>query len=82
MATYYTDRNFWAHCEAVAAEVARWPAWMRGETKALPTPLPTALPTVEEIRELHTLPGLPPEEFNAEFNNHYRRRECVYYFRS
>jgi hypothetical protein len=26
------DRAFWAHCEAVAAEVKSWPAWMRGET--------------------------------------------------
>jgi hypothetical protein len=25
------DRAFWAHCEAVAAEVASWPGWMRGE---------------------------------------------------
>jgi hypothetical protein len=25
------DRAFWAHCEAVAAEVSLWPKWMRGE---------------------------------------------------
>jgi hypothetical protein len=25
------DRAFWAHCEAVAKEVALWPKWMRGE---------------------------------------------------
>jgi hypothetical protein len=30
------DRAFWAHCEAVAAEVALWPAWMRGEAEIPP----------------------------------------------
>jgi hypothetical protein len=25
------DRAFWAHCEAVAAEVGSWPNRMRGE---------------------------------------------------
>jgi hypothetical protein len=29
--TTVADRAFWAHCEAVAREVARWPRWMRGE---------------------------------------------------
>jgi hypothetical protein len=27
------DHAFWAHCEAVAAEVSLWPEWMRGEVK-------------------------------------------------
>jgi hypothetical protein len=30
------DRAFWAHCEAVAAEVSLWPAWMRGEAGTQP----------------------------------------------
>jgi hypothetical protein len=25
------DRAFWAHCEAVAAEVKSWPKWMGGD---------------------------------------------------
>ena len=25
-------RQFWDHCEKVAAEAATWPGWMRGET--------------------------------------------------
>jgi hypothetical protein len=24
------NREFWEYCEQVAAEVAKWPAWMRG----------------------------------------------------
>jgi hypothetical protein len=28
------DRAFWDHCEAVAAEVALWPAWMHGEVRS------------------------------------------------
>jgi hypothetical protein len=33
------DRAFWAHCEAVAAEVDLWPKWMGGwkTTPAKPT---------------------------------------------
>jgi hypothetical protein len=35
------DRAFWAHCEAVAAEVGLWPKWMRGEGEAaVPPPSP------------------------------------------
>jgi hypothetical protein len=30
------DRAFWAHCEAVAAEVGLWPKWMRGEVETPP----------------------------------------------
>jgi hypothetical protein len=31
------DRAFWDHCEAVAAEVALWPKWMRGEVDTVIT---------------------------------------------
>ncbi len=30
-------KDFWAHCEAVAEEVKKWPGWMRGEKSTTPT---------------------------------------------
>jgi hypothetical protein len=41
------DRAFWDHCEAVAAEVKTWPAWMRGEAGTPPSPSPSVAPGAE-----------------------------------
>ena len=42
------DRAFWAHCEAVAAEVKSWPKWMGGDRGGCDR--------VRAVR--HQLPGL------------------------